>query len=567
MGLAFLRRHWAAGALAVLVGALLILPPLWAKVGLGIDLNDPLNIRIADESYYLARIRDVLDGYPLSGNPYAWEGKTAFPGQPVFLGEYLSAEAIRLTGLGVVAGSVVLDAILPLVAVLLTYACFFAATRVRALSLFGTAVLLFWFFPGDFARTVSPQLNFLFWLTQFLLLHAIFARPPSPRGRAILIAAAAINFGLLFYLYTYYWTFWLAFLGILSVAAFLRRDRSRVAVILKIVFGGLVVALPYLVTMVRILARPEYGDTVRRIGMIDSHFPSGIAIVLPAFLLLGLALLLVWRRVVAWDQHTLFFVVGALASVASVNQHLVTGKNVEFSSHYFMLAAFWFVFFGAYLVQGVVKSFMHPRFSAALAGIATLIIVGYAITQSIPPVMVWERGELRRYFPLMAWLRENTDRDDVVLAPLEMSNFIPVYTANNVLFSSWLRVTFMSDEELLDRFAIQVNADGGSWEPEDGVKGVFGVQYLDAALHTAQENRVRKFIGLAPKPTDPVPAAAVERIRQRVDELGGGRWRTAMARYRVDYAVVDAAGRTPEGQPFFGEPVYEQGGFSVYQLR
>src|SRR3989344_8594094 len=201
-----LRQHWSAAALALAVGVLLSLPPFWGKFYHGTPLNAPVNIRIADEFYYLARIKDVLDGYPLSGNAFTWEHKTGLAGQPVFLGEYLMAQATRLTGLDVVAGSALLDAFLPMAAVLLTYACIFTVTTSRCLSLFGAAALFLFFFPDDFARTVSPQLNFLFWLTQFLLLEALFVRKPAPGRRRILSIAAAINFGLFFYLYTYYST-------------------------------------------------------------------------------------------------------------------------------------------------------------------------------------------------------------------------------------------------------------------------------------------------------------------------------------------------------------------------
>ncbi|MDP3727774.1 MAG: hypothetical protein Q8R35_04040 [bacterium] len=560
------REHWAVLALAAAIGGLLILPSLWAKFNWGIPLGDPLNIRIADEYYYFARIREVFDGYPLSGDAFTWEHKSGLAGQPVFLGEYLTAQAIRLTGLDVVAGSVVLDAVLPVFAVLLTYACLFAVTASRGLSLLGVAVLFLGFFRGDFARTVSPQLNFLFWLTQFLLLHSLFARDLKPHARTVRTAAAAVNFGLLFYLYTYYWTFWFAFLGIAFIAALLRRDRPSAGLILRIVLGGLVVALPYLIAMARLIAQPAYGETVRRIGMIDSHFPSGIAIVVPAVLLVALTALLVSSRIIRWSPTLAFLTAGALAAMVSVNQHLITGKNLEFSSHYYPLSVFWFTFFSAYLVVSVARHVGRQRVVAILAGVAAAAVAAFGVWQSIPPQFNAERGELRRYLPLFGWLETNSARDEVVFAHLALSNLVPIYTGNNVFFSSLLRLSHLSDVEVLDRFAITMQSE--PFQPDAAVRTVFGVQYLDAALHTAQENRVRRLFGLPERPVDPVPAAAVERIRERLDAVRREGTAASLRRYRVDYLVIDRR-HEPAWEVDAGlraERVYDEGDFVVYRL-
>lgn len=564
-----LRKHWPAFILAAMVGALLVLPSFWAKFRSGIPLDDPVNIRIADEFYYFARIREVLDGYPLSGDAFTWEHKSGLAGQPVFLGEYLSAEAIRLTGLdGVVGGGVVLDAVLPMLAVLLAYACLFAVTSTRGLSLLGAAVLFLGFFRGDFARAVSPQLNFLFWLTQFLLLYFLLARDLKPRARTVLVAAAAMNFGLLFYLYTYYWTFYLAFFGIAFLFALTGRAFGYSRALIAVAGGGFLVALPYFWLTARIISSPAYAETVRRIGMIDSHFPSGIAIVIPALVLLLLGVLLVRTGIVGGGRPFVFFVSGALAAVASVNQHVITGKNLEFSSHYYMLSVFWFTFFSAYLFAAVARHWGRQRVVAILAGVGAAVMIVVAAWQAFPPQFNVGRGELRRYLPMFGWLEAHAAQDEVVFTHLALSNLIPIYTGNNVFFSPWLRLSHLPDAEVLDRFAIAMQSE--PFDPDMAVRAVFGMQYLDAALHTTQENRVRRIFGLAEKPVDPLPRAAVERIRDRLHAVRREGVARSLARYRVDYLVIDRRHEPAWGDveaELHGETVYDEGDFVVYRLR
>lgn len=562
MTLALLRRHWPAIALAVLAAGLLALPPFWAKFASSSYLHDPLNIRAADEFYYFARIRDVLDGHPFSANPFTGDAAAGISGQPVFLGEYLTAEAIRLTGLDVVSGSAVLDGILPAFAVLLTYACILCVSARRSLSLLGAALLFFWFFPGDFARTVSPQMNFLFWLTLFLLLHALLTRNLRPRLRWGVLAASAVNLGLLAYLYTYHWTFWLVFLGIMLLAALVLRDGGRIRATLGVLAGGLVITLPYLLMLARTASRPEYLETLRRVGLIDSHFPSGIAIVMPAFLLLAAAWFLVRAGAVRSRPTLGFLAAGAVASIVSVNQHVLTGKNLEFSSHYYMLAVFWFVFLAAHLAAAATAGWGR-RLAVPIAS-AVLALAGYGVWQNVPPQFSAERAQLRRYLPVLGWFGEHARPGEVILAPLELSNLIPIYTSADVFFSPWLRLVVVSDDEVLDRFAIA--SRGERWEPDAAVRTVFGVQYLDAALHTGQENKVRRLFGLPPKPADSLPASAIRRIEERRAAIERA-WPEPLGRYRADFAVLDR--RQSKGElldRLSGTRVYDEGDFVVYRL-
>lgn len=587
LGTAF-KKHWPALVLAFLFGLMLILPAVAAHLRFNVAFDSPANIRAADEFLYLARIREVLDGHPTIGNAYLWEYK-AKPPSPLFLGEWLLAQPVfafqKLSGQAqpqVVAADVLYDFFLPAIAFLLTYACLMAVTSQRGVALFGAAFLFFGLFPGDFARAWSPQLVFPFWLSQFLLTFLVIRdAPPSPQVRYLPWLAAA-NFGLLFYLYPYYWTFYLAFFAIAAFLFFLRGERPAAKLFGIIAAGGLVLAIPYIVMTVRAAALPEYVETLRRIGMIDSHFPSGLAIVVPAVLLLAVCALAIRLRIISWNRPTIFFVSGVLAAAASVNQHVITGKNLEFSSHYSMLAAFWFVFFAAYLLGSLGEWVSRrpgmrapamilgrwPAVSAAAAVFAVIVFgfrAGPAWFRGSPP----EALAMERYGPVLDWVNRNTAPDDVIYAPPELSELIPIYTGANVYFASPARVFFVPDAEVLDRFILSRYYD--TFEREfvaENFRSVFGNAAVNAALHAGRENAVRRLLGLELMPVDAVPDAAVERIENRYRELRQGDFERELKRYRVDYLVWDRS-VLPDAPfdrlPFLAKR-HEEGTFTIYQV-
>ena len=76
-----IRKHWAAFFLAVVLGFLMILPFLYFKTTLGNEYKRVLNQVVDGELFYMARIKDVIDGHPILGNAYLYEHKNQLPQQ------------------------------------------------------------------------------------------------------------------------------------------------------------------------------------------------------------------------------------------------------------------------------------------------------------------------------------------------------------------------------------------------------------------------------------------------------------------------------------------------------
>jgi len=567
-----LLRHWPVCILALAASAILILPPVVANIRDGIPFNSPSNILVADEWFYFARIHEVLDGHPLIGNAYLWEHK-AKPPSPVFFGEYLAAQPIRWLGIGVVAGGVLYDAIFPALHILLLYACVLLVCRVRWLAFLGVFFLVGGFSLSDLSRVVSPQLNFLFWLSEFFLLFLLVATFESWRAkrRWLLVALAAVNFGLLFYLYTYYAVFFLAFLGLASFLFFAKRMFREARAFVAIAAGGLVIAIPYFVLMARAFRLPEYAETLWRVGMIATHFPSGIAIVVPGALILGCMAFLLHRNILAWDRAAIFFTSGVLAAIVSVNQHVITGKNLEFSSHFFMPAVYWFLFTGVWMVLGVLSRAGNVRRHIAAALVIAVGVFVLFARRDFAPLAGGSLAyaERNRSQELMAWLSRNTERDDVVYAP-NVASGIPIFTEDNVYFSNAARFSFVPTQEIMDRFILS-----HYFERIDrdfvvaNIRSIYGVGFIDQALHARQENRIRRLFGLSSKPVVMIPEELVERVIERARELRRSDFERELKKYRVDYLVWDTSApvRDPLVRFAFAEPAGEVGGFRIYRVR
>src|SRR5690348_13212139 len=164
-----IKRHWPALAVALLFGLLMASPFLFFEYKLGPAYQGIQRTFADDESFYLARVQDVVDGHPFLANAYLWEHKAGLP-QQSFLAEFLLAVPMRVFHLSInglhIVGAVVLSAII----FALIYAMFYILTRRRWSAILLSVFLTFGLFVMSLVRPISPQFNFIFWLSLAILL-------------------------------------------------------------------------------------------------------------------------------------------------------------------------------------------------------------------------------------------------------------------------------------------------------------------------------------------------------------------------------------------------------------
>ena len=118
------RRHWLAILIAVILGVLITLPFFYFQEKLSNEYKGILNQVTDDELFYMARIKDVMDGHPTLGNAYLYEYKNQLP-QQLFLPEWLLAQPLKFLNLDIIQGRIFYSFILPAIALVLTYIAFY----------------------------------------------------------------------------------------------------------------------------------------------------------------------------------------------------------------------------------------------------------------------------------------------------------------------------------------------------------------------------------------------------------------------------------------------------------
>lgn len=539
-----IKRFLGVIALALLAGTLTFAPQIVLNRSLGDEYAGVRQSMNPDEEYYMARQQDVIDGHVTLGNPYLYEHKDE-PGLQVWVPDALLAWGSDMLFGDVHDGALFWDFVLPGVIVLLTYAVLMLYTREHILSLAVTAFASIGLYLEVYNRSPSPQFNFVFFLVFLILfLQTILKRTYS------YALAAALSLGALFYVYTYYWTYAFVLLGLALVGAFIFFRKERLHQKIAAVFGGgLLLGIPYFWTLHATSSLPYYQASLARVGMITTHSPSGIFIVFSGAAVFGLMLVL-WRlRVLAFSPLTVVAASGVLAGVIATNHHLITGLNLEFSTHYHWVSMYADIFAVALCAQAILARMGAWEDYARRALLAFVIAFSLAATYQTVERQIVPTPEFiasQRYAPVLAWLNANTNVDDVVYADQSLSGIIPAYTHDNVFFSGAAGLYIMPQSEIRSRFLAahyfdtaltrEIMTDGLAMERQ-----VYGNYYIEVSAHTRSLNKLRRIIGLEPLPIERYPEADIESLIQEWQDQKARSFMQILSQYRVDYVVWDRA--------------------------
>ncbi|MBI5765891.1 hypothetical protein HZA71_01540 [Candidatus Falkowbacteria bacterium] len=538
-----LKRHSLAIIFALLVGFFYVMPQLAFQVSLGDKFQGVYRVVNDDELYYMARAREVVDGHYFISNPYFAEYKNGLPMQ-VFLPDLISAMPAKVLNIRIYPLYEFYDFLLPALLFFLTYLIFYVLIKDRFWSLFlsGWIFLIKYFFM--FNRPISPQFVFIFAVTLILLLIKIIKNSEAKNN--LLIFLAAVNFGFLFHIYPYLWTYFSTVLVLLIIYYLWQKNFYLFKKFLIIFISGIIIGLPYFYQTWRAGKAEFFQDTMARLGMIYTRFPSGIWIVIPSLILLALLVYLYLKNRQNPSSYDLkaFFTVAILSAIINVNQHIITGKNFFFSSHYEIIAYLLVVFALAYILWSSEKIafLMKMRFIKVLALI--IIIVNFIpIFNKIYDFDFNEAVKIQQWQLAFDWLNRNTKKDEVVMANDEISNYLPSYTHNNVLFNVNGKLFFMSTEEILDRFALN-----NFWQKDfsnDFVKlkilSVYGYRNKALAGRAKQKNKIAKIFNFPQKPLDDLyyPPEQIKTILDYFKNIKEADWLNGLKKYQVKFLVLD----------------------------
>jgi hypothetical protein len=489
-----------------------------------------------DQDFYLSRVQEVRDGVGL-GNSYLFEYKSV-PTVQLLTGEYVEAFVLDMLNLSTGASLFIFPLILLPTTFLLMYCIFLVLRASRFWALVATSTIAFWIYFSVFARPISPQFNFIFWLLAAL---SLFVLVKNESWRVVL--AAALSYGALFYIYPYYWTHFTVVYGLLFIL-YLFLDRRVAARVFAAGLGGVIIGSGYFYSLFEARSLPIYQETLERLGLTYTHFPSGglVAVGATLFLICVTILLIRAGRMSAPIIVSFALVLGGMIAM---NQHLVTGMNLEFSSHYAMqivLSCIFLLVSIASAHQWSLGKEANRFFSFAVALILILLSVPVISSPYAGITKLVKDESLRARAEVVLWLKNNAGTG-VVYAPDLLSYMIPAYTSHDVFYARAANFFFMPNEEVVDRALLHYyNAPLSKDFVEKHQREFFGQALMNPRQHALRKKELVGWLYTINEPAA-LPQEKYEYLVTRRKEIENLGFLEAIKPYRVDYLIV------PPSQP------------------
>lgn len=468
------REHAIALIFAVLTGLIILVPQLFFIFDPANDYQGLYVMTTDAEPFYLARMQEYYDEGRV-GNPFLFEHKFYGPMFYSYGAETLLAIPGKILGISVPTLGLIYKFILPALEFLLLYALIYRLTGEKEWAI-GGALMVFlgliwfeweylkhniyyatqsgriadlWYRPEALyaGRPVHPQFTQILlalYLNTLLFIH----RGKDVRWFIVLAGVLAYSFYAYFFSFTFFLALNVVFAGLWILG---RRFELMKKMIWATIFG-LVIGTPPLWAIYAAMRHSEYARVAEALWVEESQ---EIILRLPGvILLLGLIVMLFWCRRKGIDQSSpsfqnLIFLLGLmLTTFIVVNQQLITGVEVQYV-HYFRsfnnpIFAITLVSLFGVMVRIIGKKGGGPlatlfaKFAHLLsrAFIVFLLATGIyfqwaAYLKDVPAI----RSE-QRVMGAMHWLRENTSKDDVIMANERLSLLIPLFAHNNVMWAN-----------------------------------------------------------------------------------------------------------------------------------
>lgn len=417
---------------------------------------------IEDSYYYYARINDVVRGHPLIGNPYFIEHKDSMP--PAFFVSDWVASIPFVIGLPFVLGVIFNIILWSEIFVFILYFIFKKLGTGDTNSIIFSVLTwlqVFWLF----ARPVAMQVIFPGYAL-FLLALLLWSENMNRINTWFILLASTYCV----YSYTYlslivFFTFLVIFINYLVTKKY-----EGLKGLVKILLSILLLSVPFLVFTYYQINVPEYYETIRRIGLLMTHFPRMDFYYYGRWVIITTLLWFVSAKwVTSFRSESLktvykFFCVTGLGLIIAAGSNIVTGKELELSNHVGRFIIWWFsISFFVYLNMFVhfYRSEIKQLDIFKKSIIIIIILLCFAgVFRNIQRAFVFFRldakkaVEIQKYASPIDWLNKNVADPSVILADNKLSAVIPIYTHHYVLFSTTGFLQMVSDVELEDRYLV-----------------------------------------------------------------------------------------------------------------
>lgn len=549
MILSFFKKisfHYIAIIISIIFSLAIISPRIVSIIKIKDDFKGIYPVFIEDELHYATRIRDVVNGNFILGNPYIKEHQDDIFIQPP-LSEWIIALVAYCTGLSVSASLILSSFFIVPIFFLLSY-IFFYRIYGNKLGAFIFSSFFFILFYQTFGRPISPQLNFIFLLAGLIIIFDIYSNREGVFG----IKTNNILFGLLsglcLFISPYYFTTLIVVYGLTFLyRVFLKINIRSVFFELVCFFTAfLPFATAYVFFLVRASKFTAYADVSTRFGMIYSHWPGSYSNIILG--ILALIVLFVSKKINERNEDWFLGAIFALSIFILNWQNVITGQALQFPSHYLVVTILFVISSMAFSIKYGVGS---SNKSKKIIVFTTVVFVGLVLiyrqnrefTVLVPKVPSSEfLINLQKESIVYDWLNKNTPEGSVVnVLGEDLNSMIVLYTNNKVFYNRYGALYLVDDTEVYNRWLIQnyfvskVDSDFIIKNQKD----IWWNRYVDSYFFYQNKNKIlSKLFGNAKEKVRMVPNEAVSKVLKMNQEIRDAEINSVLNKYQMDYIVV-----------------------------
>lgn len=546
-----IKKHWIMLLVAIVVALLFISPKITiiSKIGIS-NFQGVFPVLVDDEEYYLAIIKDFSEGHKRLGNAYLFEHKDD---QQVFpaLAHRIMAKFSNILGISVPFFSLISAFFLSFIGVLVFYILILELTKNKIISFFAPILFYFIFFR-ELSRPINQQLSFILLVFGVWLVWKIFIMENNFKKTVLYNSIFGVIFGLLLHIFPFFWTSLIVFYSFsLAIKFFLKKEtRSIFNNIIPFALFASPFVVVYVINIWRVSASVFYAETMSRWGLLSIHWPGAFFNI--SYIFISFFVLWINRNNIA-NKRILLFGYSLLFGGVVLNwQNIITGKYLQFSSHYYQMTVFICFLVIVTSINFIKINFTNKKniietgFTLAFSLFFVVVIINRQINGTIntiwPKISKDKIVELQKMNDVFSWFNQYTKKDSVIYVLGDnYETYLPIYTHNNLYSASYVGNFLISDNEIEDRWIRQnilttnlekiriATSDGRFWNNK----------FIDSYQNKMVRRRIKAWFGINDQEPIIVPVVYKERVLNRYDKLKKENIETVLKKYRINYILLD----------------------------
>lgn len=398
----------------------------------------------SDEYNYLPRLQEAMTGRPALAAEAVVGDEELVPMQSALI-EKIEGIVFGWTGWRASTVFQLMDAVIPSLILLGVWLFLVFCGFTRWQAFFGAAVFTI-LNLYNLNRPVHQRTSFLLELT------ALLGIMQGYRGRVVWGIVGGVLMGLLVGVYFWSWTFvwaWWGLLLIYEVSTSIRHGyRKEVEILLLIGLIGAIIAVPFVAELATLTDHPLYAQAQYRSGILFSHLPQSW---IRSILFLGMAAgtfgasLIYPKRLYRYR----FAVVTVLTAFMVLNQQVIHGVILFFSSHYLIS-----LIFGG-IVCLILSTVVRNRWTL-FSGMCALVFLGgiaYDERHIIKQFMLEDDHFYEQHLAGLLPVLDAMPRARI-LSDKQTSLFVAGHTHHDTVYSIYLKNVLISDKEFAQRYCL-----------------------------------------------------------------------------------------------------------------